>query len=54
VLDTIQKANAKKHAQKLEPSIKAEDLKNMTEQQLTELYFRTLKKANGEQQDATA
>jgi hypothetical protein len=51
MLDTIQKANAKKNAQQLEPRIKTEDLKNMTEEQLTELYFRTLKKADGEEQD---
>jgi hypothetical protein len=51
MFDTIQKANAKKTAQKLEPRIKAEDLKNMTEEQLTELYFRTLKKVDGEEQD---
>jgi hypothetical protein len=51
MLDTIQKANAKKNAQKLEPRIKAEDLRNMTEEQLTELYFRTLKKADGDEED---
>lgn len=51
MLDTIQKANAKRYQQSLRPRIDREDFKNMTEQQLTELYFKTLKQVKGEEED---
>jgi hypothetical protein len=51
MLDTIQKAHAKKYAETLKPRINREDLKNMTESQLTELYFKTLRRVNGEEED---
>jgi hypothetical protein len=51
MLDTIQKANAKRYQQSLRPRINREDFKNMTEDQLTELYFKTLRQVNGEEED---
>jgi hypothetical protein len=51
MLDTIQKTNAKRYAEALQPRINAEDLKSMTEDQLAELYFKTLKKVSGEEED---
>jgi hypothetical protein len=51
MLDTIQKANAKRHAQMLKPRMNAEDFKNMTEEELTALYFKTLRQVNGNDEE---
>jgi hypothetical protein len=51
MLDTIQKANVKRHAQMLKPRIKAEDFKNMTEEELTALYFKTLRQVDGNDEE---
>ena len=51
MLDTIQKANAKRYEQSLRPRINRDDFKNMTEDQLTELYFKTIRGLNGEEED---
>ena len=48
MLDIIQKANAKRHEYSRRPQITRDDINNMTEQQRTELYFKTLRTVNGE------
>ena len=51
MLDTIQKINSKKRAQISKPKINPEDFKNMTESELTALYFKTLRQVNGEEDE---
>jgi hypothetical protein len=46
MLDTIQKKNAKRYTESLQPRITKEDLKNKTEEELTALYFEALKVLN--------
>jgi hypothetical protein len=48
MLDTIQKTNAKRYEQSRRPRITSEDIKNMTEQQMTDLYFKTIRQVDGE------
>jgi len=51
ILDTIQKANAKRYSDSLRPRFNSEDLKNMSEDQLTKLYFETLEQVRGDDED---
>jgi Family of unknown function (DUF5681) len=51
MLDTIQKANAKKQTQSLRSRYRTEDIQNMTDDERTELYFKTLRQVNGEEDE---
>ena len=51
ILDTIQKANAKRYSDSLRPRFNSEDLKNMSEDQLTKLYCETLEQVRGDDED---
>lgn len=51
MVEALQKTNAKKHAQTLRPKLNPDDFKDMSEAELTALYFKTLRQVNGDEDE---